>query len=68
MDYKEFLKNWDKDGKTTMATACGSCGLPIEDEYFTCAIPEGGLGRVCYKCYRGINFQAKFFTRLVEER
>lgn len=65
MDYKEFLQNWEKDD-STMATACGACCLPIEDEWMICAIPEGGLGRVCSKCYRSINFQAMFLRRLAE--
>jgi hypothetical protein len=65
MNYKEFLRNWGEEEKATMTIACGACGLPIKDEYVIHAIPE--LGRVCQKCYRGINFQAQFFTRLVEK-
>ena len=65
MDYKEFLKNWGKEKKTTMAVACGACSMPIEDEYQVCAIP--GIGMVCMKCYRDINLQAMIFRHLAEK-
>jgi hypothetical protein len=66
MDYKEFLRNWGEKKKVTLAVACGMCGMPIEDDFAICAVPQ--LGRVCSRCYRGINIEATFLSRMIKER
>jgi hypothetical protein len=66
MNYKEFLRNWGEEEKATITVACCMCSMPIEDEFAICAVPE--IGRVCQKCYRGINIEATFLSRMIKER
>ena len=65
--FKIFLKNLDKSKKEMKdGYVCGSCGIFIEDEYTICALHKHPkVGRVCSRCYRGINYQYEMFKSLL---
>jgi|SRR5210317_882198 len=65
--FKIFVKNLDKSkNEMKMAYVCGSCGTFIEDEYAICALHKHPkVGRVCSRCYRGINYQYAMFKTIL---
>ncbi len=62
IDIKELLRK--KFGDPNDAFICGLCGTTIEDDFTSCALHDADIGRVCNRCYRGLNFQAKLLEKL----
>ena len=66
-DFKVFLRNLNRTKEEKKdGYVCGSCGTFIEDEYAICALHKHPkIGRVCSRCFRGINYQYEMFKTLL---
>jgi ribosome-binding protein aMBF1 (putative translation factor) len=62
IDIKELLRK--KFGTPKDAFICGLCGTTIEDDLISCAVHDADIGRVCNKCYRGLDFQTRLLEKL----
>jgi len=60
IDIKELLR--EKFGTPKDAFICGLCGTTIEEDFISCALHD--IGRVCNKCYRGLDFQSRLLEKL----
>jgi hypothetical protein len=62
IDIKELLRK--KFGEPKDVFICGFCGTTIEEDFISCALHDADIGRVCNRCYRGLDFQAGLLEKL----
>ena len=62
LDVKELLRK--KFGDPNDVFICGFCGTTIKDDFTSYALHDTDIGRVCNKCYRGLDFQARLLEKL----
>jgi hypothetical protein len=62
IDIKKLLR--EKFGEPEYTFICGFCRTTIKDDLISYALHDTGIGRVCNKCYRGLDFQVKLLEKL----
>jgi len=62
IDIKELLR--EKFGEPEDTFICGFCHTTIKDDLISYALHDTDIGRVCNKCYRGLDFQVKLLEKL----